>query len=223
MVRQIISQPKTSLNFADIFGSKKILLVNLAKGRIGEFNSSFLGFILVSQLLIAAFQRVEYSVDRRTPFYLYVDEFQNFATPGLASMLSEGRKYGLALTLAHQFTHQLDNSMQEAVFGNVGTLLAFQVGLKDASYLSREMYPVFETDDLVNMPSYHVAAKILANKQTLRPFTLKTLPERRVPSDEVARSIRDFSRFTYGRNSAVVADQIRDQFFLSVEDRIKSL
>lgn len=222
MVRQIISQPRTSLDFADIFDSKKILLVNLAKGRIGEFNSSFLGFILVSQLLIAAFQRVEYSFDRRTPFYLYIDEFQNFATPGLASMLSEGRKYGLALTLAHQFTHQLDHAMQEAVFGNIGTLLAFQVGLKDATYLSREMYPVFEADDLVNLPSYHVAAKILSHKQTLRPFVLKTLAERRTPSAEIAGAVRDFSRFTYGRNAAIVADQIRDQFFLSVEDRLNT-
>lgn len=223
MVRQIIGQSKTSLNFADIFNNKKILLVNLAKGRIGEFNSQFLGFILVSQLLIAAFQRVNQAVDLRIPYYLYIDEFQNFATPGLGAMLSEGRKYGLALTLAHQFIHQLDVKIREAVFGNVGTICAFQVGLQDAEYLAREMYPVFGTDDLVNLPAYHAASKILAHKQTLMPFVMQTLPEQNQPRKEVADAIRTFSGLTYGSNAAVVEDNIRAQFALPLQKRMELL
>lgn len=222
MIRQIIGQPHTSLDFRSIIESGKILLVNLSKGRVGEFNSNFLGFVLVSRLLIAAFQRVDRAVDARTPYHLYIDEFQNFATPGLVAMLTEGRKYGMALTLAHQFINQLKTEMREAVFGNVGTICAFQVGLRDAELLAGEMYPVFGVDDLVNMPSYHLAAKILANGETLMPFAIKTLPEQGTPRDEVGQAIRSYSRLTYGRNAACVEDGIRDQFNLPVHARFKN-
>ncbi|MBK9745804.1 MAG: type IV secretory system conjugative DNA transfer family protein [Chloroflexi bacterium] len=222
IVRHIVGQSRTTLNFADVVNNRKILLVNLAKGRLGALNSHFLGFILVARLLISFFERTQQSVADRVPFYLYIDEFQNFSASGLETMLSEGRKYGLGLVLANQYMVQLSESMREAVTSNVGTICAFQVGLRDADHLVREMHPVFTVDDLVNLPAYHVAIKMMNNGQSLMPFTLKTFPEHRTAHQEMAEVIRQYSRYCYGRSASLVSDEIRDQFERSLQERLKS-
>lgn len=222
LVRQIIGQARTTLDFGEIMSDKKILLVNLSKGRIGEFNSHFLGFILVSRLMLAALQRVQLPSEERIPFHVYLDEFQNFATPGMATLLAEGRKYGICLTLANQFTVQIPGELRDAVFGNVGTLCSFQVGLRDAEMLAQEFYPVFGVDDLVNLPAHYAAVKMLSYGQTLSPYALGTLPERNTPSGEVAEAIRQFSRYHYGRSSLLVDDEIRVQFSQPLAKRIEN-
>ena len=221
VVRHIIGQSRTTLNFTDVVNNRKILLVNLAKGKIGAFNSHFLGFILVSRMLISFFERTQQAVSDRVPFYLYIDEFQNFATTGLESMLSEGRKYGLGLVLANQYMVQLSESMREAVTSNVGTICAFQVGQRDAEFIAREMYPAFSVDDMVNMPAYHMAIKLLNNGQSLLPFTLKTYPEHRPSRQDLAHAIRQHSRYRYGRSASLVSDEIREQFECSPEERVR--
>lgn len=220
MVRQIIGQPRTALNLREITDEGKILLVNLSKGRLGEHNSHFIGFTLVSQLMVNFFQRAQMPVQQRKPFYLYIDEFQNFATPSLATMLSEGRKYGVGLVLANQFTYQLPENVREAISGNVGTICAFQVGLRDADYIAREMYPVFSVNDMVNLPAYHVAIKMLNEGKTLMPFVLKTFAEHRAPIHGMREAILRYSRYRYGRSAGRVADEFRHQFERSLDDRL---
>ena len=223
LIRQIIGQPHTTLDFGKIMNTRKILLVNLAKGRIGEFNSHFLGYILVARLMMAALGRVSLPSAERIPFHVFLDEFQNFTTPGMATLLAEGRKYGVCLTLANQFTTQIPEGIRAAVFGNVGTMCAFQLGLHDAEFMAQELYPVFGVDDLVNLPAHHAAIKMLAKGRTLSPFSLETMPELHIPSHEVVEAIRQFSRFTYGRSAALVNDEIRLQFTRPLSQRVADM
>src|SRR3990167_11229363 len=141
----------------------KILLVNLAKGEIGEENSNFLGLVLVPRILMAAMSRQDTPEEQRKDFYLYVDEFQNFATPDFAQVLSEARKYRLNLTVANQFIGQMDEEIKNAIFGNVGTLIGFRVGVTDANYLQHEFTPVFNETDLINVERFHAYVKTIVN------------------------------------------------------------
>jgi hypothetical protein len=211
-IRSIIGQSKTSIDFRQVMDERKILLMNLSKGRIGQENSHFLGLLLVPRLLIAAFSRAKQVAANRQPFYLYIDEFHNFTTPMFGTMLSEGRKYGLSLTLANQFVSQLKDDVREAIFGNVGTLGVFQIGVKDAQLIEQELYPVFNRDDLMNFSAFHMALKMPSGDASGRPFMLKTRSSSVHMNAKLAEAIRHHSLLHYGRDAVVTDAEIRRRF-----------
>jgi len=176
LIRNIIGQVKSSINMRDIMDSKKILIMNLSKGRIGEDNSRLLGALLITKLQLAAMSRVDIPQDERKDFFLYVDEFQNFATESFANILSEARKYRLALILAHQYIAQMDETVRDAVFGNVGTLISFRIGAEDAEYIEKEFVPEFYAADIVNLAKYNIYLKLMIDGLAGRPFSADTLP-----------------------------------------------
>ena len=171
-MRNIIGQSKSAFDFREVMDEGKILLINLSKGKLGEENSSFLGLVLIPKILIAAMSRQEVAEPNRRDFFLYVDEFQNFATPDFATILSEARKYHLNLTVANQFIGQMDEEVKNAVFGNVGTLISFRVGVTDASYLQREFQPVFGESDLINVERFHAYMKTIVDNEPVPPFSV---------------------------------------------------
>ncbi|HVU10735.1 MAG TPA: type IV secretion system DNA-binding domain-containing protein, partial [Phototrophicaceae bacterium] len=211
-LRRMIGQPRTSIDWGAVMDEGKIVLVNLAKGHIGQENSQFIGSLVLSQMLQAAFKRGELPLARRKEFYLYIDEVQNYSTPLLATMLSEGRKFGVILTIANQFLHQLDNGIREAVFGNVGSLVAFRVGAQDAPALAPEFYPVFNSGDLLNLPQFTACVKLLIDGMAARPFSLRTFPAMLAPDYGRAEAIRERSRQRYGTDIAVVQAEIQKKF-----------
>jgi type IV secretory pathway TraG/TraD family ATPase VirD4 len=197
-LRNIVGQSENTFNLREVMDSGKILIVNLAKGQIGEDNCSLLGAMLVTKIQLAAMRRADMPEEKRKSFYLYVDEVHNFFTLSFAGILSEARKYGLSLVLAHQYLDQLDDEMRAAILGNVGTLMAFRVGAEDAKYLAREFYPVFAEADLVNLPNHHIYLKLMIDGVTSRPFSAATLP----PLERGAsfkKQIVDGSRKRYAR------------------------
>lgn len=199
-MRNIIGQKKSSINFDEIMAQKKILLVDLAKGKLGEENSNFLGLLLVPRILTSALRRHQLKEDFPN-FFLHVDEFQNFATPDFATILSEARKYKLNLTVAHQFINQLPEDIKTAIFGNVGTTCAFRVGVDDAEYLETQFEPTFTKQDLSNLPVGNAYLRLLVKGQPSPPFSLfidwKDLTS--VPRNpELAEEIRELSRLKYG-------------------------
>jgi DNA helicase HerA-like ATPase len=207
LMRNIIGQPKSSIDFHKIMAEKKILLVDLSKGKIGEENSNFLGLLLVPRILSAALSRASAIGQDFPDFYLYVDEFQNFATPDFATILSEARKYKLSLTVAHQFIAQLTDEIKDAVFGNVGTLTAFRVGPEDAEFLETQFAPTFTKSDLPNLPVGNCYIKLLVKGQPTVPFSMATDWEmiKNTPKDpNVAAKIREMSRMKYGTPAAEV-------------------
>ncbi|MEK9195607.1 MAG: type IV secretion system DNA-binding domain-containing protein [Patescibacteria group bacterium] len=179
-VRNIVGQPTSSLNIPDIMNTGKILLVNVSKGKIGEDNSALLGAMIITKIQLAAMERVRIAEEDRLDFYLYVDEFQNFATDSFAAILSEARKYRLNLFIAHQYVGQLvtdvSTKVRDAVFGNVGTMISFRVGATDAEFLEKEFTPEFLMADLINLPNYHIYLKLMVDGMTSRPFSSATLP-----------------------------------------------
>src|SRR5690606_22107008 len=172
MVRNIIGQSESSFNFRKVMDEGKILFINLSKGELGEENSSFLGLVLVPRILMAAMSRADIPQDQRRDFYLYVDEFQNFATPDFAQILSEARKYKLNLTVANQFIGQIDEEVKNAIFGNVGTIVSFRVGVSDANYLQHEFQPRFGEADLINVERYHAYMRTLIDGEPAPPFSV---------------------------------------------------
>jgi Type IV secretion-system coupling protein DNA-binding domain len=176
LLRNIVGQKENTFDLRKVMDEGKILIVNLSKGKIGEDNSALLGAMLVTKIMLAAISRADVKESERKPFYLYVDEFHNFLTLSFANILSESRKYGLNLILAHQYIEQLDEKIQAAVFGNVGTIISFRVGAEDAKYLAREFHPVFDEADLVNLPNYHIYLKLMIDGVTSKPFSAVTLP-----------------------------------------------
>jgi type IV secretory pathway TraG/TraD family ATPase VirD4 len=177
-LRNIVGQRKNALNFRNIMDDGKILVVNLAKGRIGEDNCSLLGAMLVTQIQLAAMSRADLAESNRRSFYLYVDEFHDFLTLSFADILSASRKYGLNLVLAHQHLLQLDEKLQAAILGNAGSVISFRVGVEDAEILAKEFYPVFGQSDLVNLPNHHIYLKLLIDGAPSEPFSAFTLPPR---------------------------------------------
>ncbi|MCL4404274.1 type IV secretion system DNA-binding domain-containing protein [Patescibacteria group bacterium] len=213
MVRNIVGQSKSTIDIFDIMNSGKIFLVNVAKGRIGEDNSALLGAMLITKIQLAAMERVRVPEDERVDFYLYVDEFQNFATDSFANILSEARKYRLNLILAHQYIGQLvtdvSTKVRDAVFGNVGTMITFRVGAADAEFLEKEYEPEFMAQDMVNLPNYHIYLKLMVDGVTSRPFSAQTLPPFKVVSSEKTVSdIIDFSRRHYAIPRSAVEEEI---------------
>lgn len=212
MMRNIIGQSRSSFNFRQVMDEGKILLINLAKGEIGEENANFLGLVLVPRILMAAMSRQDVPEDQRRDFYLYVDEFQNFATPDFAQILSEARKYRLNLTVANQFIGQVDEEVKNAVFGNVGTLICFRVGVTDANYLAREYTPVFEEDDLLNIERHHVYIKTIVNNEPVPPFSMDLTKDMSKEKEEsnprVAEIIKEMSRLKYGRDIKLIESEM---------------
>ena len=207
LLRPIISQQQSSFNFRQIMDEKKILIVNLSKGRLGDINSYLLGMIVVGKMLIAAFSRSDILEPERQDFFLYIDEFHNVTTKSIASALAEARKYRLNLILSHQFLAQIDEDTRKAIFGNVGSFLAFRVGPEDGKFLTTEFAPIFDENDLVNFDNYNAALKLLINGQTANPFNIVTFPPSQ-ENQEVKRLIKELSRTKYGRNRALVEDEL---------------
>lgn len=210
MMRNIIGQSTSAFNFRQAMDEGKILIINLAKGTIGEENSAFLGLVLVPKILIAAMSRQDTPEPQRRDFYLYVDEFQNFATQDFAVIMSEARKYHLNLTVANQFISQMDEEIKNAVFGNVGTVCSFRVGLNDAGYLVKQLQPEFSESDLLNLEMGNVYIKTMINGTPQRPFSLKVAAaERKKPGDpKLSEMIKRLSSLKYGRPRAIVEAEI---------------
>jgi hypothetical protein len=175
-LRRILVEPEIDLHFRKLMDDGMILLVNVSKGRLGEESSLILGSLVVSTLGLAAFSRAEVEAERRRPFFLYLDEFHNFTTLMLANMMSELRKYGVGLVLAHQYLNQLEPNIRDAVLGNAGTILSFRVGPGDASVLAKEFQPKFEVLDLLNLPNRSVYVKLMIEGSPTKPFSAFTLP-----------------------------------------------
>ncbi len=208
LIRNIIGQTKSTINMRDIMDKGKIFIMDLSKGRIGEDNSRLLGALLITKLQLAAMSRVDVPEDERKDFYMYVDEFQNFATESFANILSEARKYRLNLTLGHQYINQMDEIVRDAVFGNVGTLVVFRVGAEDAEFLEREFSPEFTAEDLVNLPKYNVYLKLMIDGIAGHPFSAETLPPP-APSEKSNRDkIIKASRERYGVSRDIVEEKI---------------
>jgi hypothetical protein len=197
-LRNIVGQRQSTLDFRKIMDEGKILIVNLAKGKIGEDNCALLGAMIVTKLQLAALSRADIPESNRRGFYLYVDEFHNFLTLSFADILAESRKYGLNLVLAHQYLLQLDEKLRAAVLGNVGTIISFRVGGEDAKILEREFYPVFGEADFTNLPNYHIYLKLLIDGAPSKPFSAVTLPP--VPKKKSFRQeIIEISRAAYAK------------------------
>ena len=176
LIRNIVGQPKSTIDVRDIIDNKRILLLNLSKGKLGEDASALFGAMIITKLQLAAMGRVDIPEEDRQDFYLYVDEFQNFATESFADILSEARKYRLNLTMAHQYIEQLPEEVSAAVFGNVGTLITFRVGAMDSETLAKELEPVFLETDLVNLAKYNIYLKLMINGVASQAFSANTLP-----------------------------------------------
>ncbi len=207
-MRPIIGQPKSAFSFRQVMDEGKILLVNLSKGRIGDINANLLGMIITGKILMAALSRVDIpELAKRRDFNLYIDEFQNFTTDSISTILSEARKYALNLTMAHQFIAQLTEKIRDAVFGNVGSIISFRIGAQDAEFLVKQFEPVFSENDLLNIDNFNAYAKILVNGQTTKPFNIKTLPPEQGDMGLVDK-IKELSRLKYGRDRQEVEEEV---------------
>jgi len=212
MMRNIIGQSVSSFDFRKVMDEGKILIINLAKGQIGEENSNFLGLVLVPKILMAAMSRSDVPEAQRKDFYLYVDEFQNFATPDFAQILSEARKFHLGLCVANQFIGQMDEEVKNAVFGNCGTKIAFRVGVTDAQYLAHEFAPTFSESDLLNIEAYNAYVKTLVNNEPVPAFSMSMKddmpPIWKQYNPELSEKIKELSRLKFGKERAIVEAEI---------------
>lgn len=210
-MRPIIGQTESSLNFRKIMDEQKILLVNLSKGKLGDINSSLLGLIITGKLLMAAFSRIDIAEEERKDFYLYMDEFQNFSTDSIATILSEARKYRLCLILAHQFVGQLTDEIRNAVFGNIGSMASFRIGAEDAEFLVKQFEPIFDANDLINIANFNAYVKLMIDNETSKPFSISTyLPEK--GDMEVAQAIKELSSLKYGKDRVSVERDIKERW-----------
>jgi len=210
LVRNIVGQPTSAFNLRQVMDEGKILIADLAKGRIGDDNCSLLGALLVAKLQSAALSRADMPGEKRRPFYLYIDEIQSFLTMSFIDILSEARKYKLSLIMSHQYIEQLDERIRAAIFGNVGTVISFRVGAEDAKYLAREFYPTFEERDLVNISNHHIYLKMMIDGQTSKAFSAVTMPSRK--SDvSYRKTIIASSREKYGTPRGAVERQVMVQ------------
>lgn len=213
-LRPIINQKQSAFNFREVMDSGKILVVNLSKGRIGDLNANLLGMIIVGKLLMAALSRTDIADADRKDFYLYIDEFQNFTTDAIAVILSEARKYRLDLIIAHQFIKQLTDKIRDAVFGNVGSIMAFRVGPDDAEFLKNKFEPVFAPHDLMNIDNLQAHVNLLINGQTARPFNIKLETDRVFGqgNQDWARQVKEYCYARFGRPRAEVEAEIAGKY-----------
>lgn len=209
LIRNIIGQVKSTIDMRKIMDEGKIFIVNLSKGRVGEDNSRLLGALLITKLQLAAMSRVDIPEEKRRDFYLYVDEFQNFATESFATILSEARKYRLDLTLGHQYINQMEEEVRDAVFGNVGSLILFRIGAEDAEFLEKEFMPDFTAQDLVNLAKYNVYLKLMIDGIASRPFSAETLPPFKPEEQSNEEKIIRASRERYSIKRETVEEKIK--------------
>lgn len=229
LIRNIIGQPKSTINMREIMDGKKILIMNLSKGLMGEDNSRLLGALLITKLQLAAMSRVEIEEEERKDFYMYVDEFQNFATESFINILSEARKYRLDLILANQYLSQLEegtgsgrnSKVKDAVFGNVGTMILFRVGAEDAEFLEKEFSPEFMATDLVNLSKYNIYVKLMIDGVSSRPFSAQTLLPEIKPPRSFKNEIIDWSRKTYSNPKKIVEEDIANLAQLAITEEEK--
>lgn len=211
MMRNIIGQTKSSFDLRDIMDNKKILLVNLSKGRTGELNSKLLGMVFVMKFQAAAMSRANIPEDERVDFSLYVDEFQNFSTDSFATIMSEARKFHLNLIVANQFTTQLTEEIRDAVFGNMGTIVAFRVGQNDVDMLAKYFQPAFGPDDLLRVPNYNTIVRTLIGGVPTQPFSMATLPPLGNLNPKLATALKRLSFAKYGHPKKTVEKEIFDR------------
>jgi len=214
-MRNIIGQPESSFNIRQAMDEQKVILCNLSKGILGEEDAKFLGLILVPKVLTAAMSRQDMAMEDRKDFFLYVDEFQNYATEDFAVILSEARKYRLNLIVANQFVGQIDEDVKNAVFGNVGTMISFRVGVPDANFLQHEYAPVFNEGDLTNIEKYHVYIKTIVNNEPVPPFSMSLAKDmddiKARMNPKQAEMIKELSRLKYGKDVHVVEAEIQSR------------
>lgn len=216
-MRNIIGQPKSAFNIREVMDQGKVLLINLSKGKIGDTNAQLLGLIFVNKVNMAAMSRADIPRPERKRFYLYVDEFQNFVTDAFATILSEARKYELALIMAHQYIGQLvtpgegGTKMRDAVFGNVGTMMSFKIGAEDAEYMAKEMAPVLSEQDVIGIPNFNCYVKLNINNVTSRPFSLSTIYDESGRNEKLGGLIKEYSRMKYGRKRVFVDQEIEER------------
>ncbi|MDL2341458.1 MAG: ATP-binding protein [Patescibacteria group bacterium] len=208
MMRNIIGQTKSAFDLRDIMDNKKILLVNLSKGRTGDLNSKLLGMIFVMKFQAAAMSRSDIPEDDRVDFSLYVDEFQNFSTDSFATIMSEARKYHLNLIVANQFTTQLTQEIRDAVFGNMGTIVSFRIGQNDVESLGKYFQPIFDGDDLLRIPNYNTIVRTLIGGVPTQPFSMATLPALGTPNPRLLDALKQLSAAKFGRPKATVEKEI---------------
>ena len=213
MMRNIMGQSHSGFDLSKIMDEKKIFLANLSKGLTGEVNSSLLGLILVSKIQMAAMKRARIAESERKDFYLYIDEFQNFTTDSIATILSEARKYRLNLIMAHQYMPQLKQEIRDAVLGNVGTIGSFRIGAEDAENLQKQFEPGFSRFDLVNLDNFTMIIKMMINNKISTPFKMNTLPPPK-GKPEIIEAIKKISKLKYGKPRAVVEQEIMERSFI---------
>lgn len=211
IMRPIIAQETSTINFREIMDTKKILLVNLSKGRLGDINANLIGLIIVGKILMATLSRADSLGKNLPPFYLYIDEFQNITTNSISTILSEARKYKLSLNIAHQFIAQLEEGIRDSVFGNVGSIAAFRVGAEDAEYLEKQFSPVFTAKDIMSIDNRNAYLKMLVNGSPVKPFNIATLPPQ-MGNKEIVDTIKQLSILKYGKNREFVEEEIMAKY-----------
>lgn len=232
-MRNIIGQTKSAFNLRKVMDDQKVLMVNLSKGKIGDLNAQLLGLIMVSKINMAAMSRADMPEEKRKDFYLYVDEFQNFATDTFGEILSEARKYKLALIMAHQFIAQIGGSgdkqgkwgkpsIKDAVFGNAGTIMSFKVGADDAEYLEKEYAPLLSQQDIIGIANFTTYCKLNIDNATTRPFDMKTMWDNTYKNAEVSKIIKEYSRKMYGRKKEYVDMELEARMWIIREDESPS-
>lgn len=215
-MRPIIGQQKSAFTMREVMDSQKILLLKLSKGKIGDLNAYLIGMVLVGKILMAALARGDMEAKDRKDFYLYIDEFQNFLTDSISAILSEARKYGLDLIVAHQYIGQLEEKgggspIRDAIFGNVGTMVAFRIGVEDGEFLAKEFAPVFSEYDLVNVEAFTANIKMLIDNSTSKPFNFMPVMPKRPATKDLANMIKELSRYKYGRKRELVEAEIKER------------
>ena len=211
IMRPVVLQQNSVFNFRKIMDEKKILLVNLSKGRLGEINANLIGLVLVGKIQMAALSRVDMFGHPMNDFYLYIDEFQNVTTDSIASILSEARKYRLSLNIAHQYITQLEENIKNAVFGNVGSMAVFRVSTEDANFLEPRFKPIFTAQDITRLDNYNAYMNMLVAGQPTKPFNLRTLPPEG-GSPQIVNNLKELSYVKYGRDRAEVEAEIMGRF-----------
>jgi hypothetical protein len=209
ILRNIVGQKTRKLNIHDVMNEGKILICNLSKGELGEDVSSLLGSMLVTSIQLAAMHRAKVPEKDRNPFYLYVDEMHSFVSLSFADILAEARKYGLSIFLSHQYIEQIHEKIRAAIFGNVGTMVCFRIGAEDAEILEKEFEPIFNREDLVNLPRYSMYLKLMIDGATSRPFSAETLPLKD-KSQSFKNAVISASRYKYGRIKLLIEEELMD-------------
>lgn len=217
-LRNVIGQTTGSIKIDEIMNNKKILICNLAKGKLGEDATTILGSMLVNAIQLAALSRASEDEQNRTPFYLYVDEMHSFVSMSFADILAEARKYKLSLFLAHQYILQIHEKIRYAIFGNVGTMIIFRVGADDAKYLTQEVHPVFSEEDLINLPKYSMYLKLMIDGATSKPFSATTIPPKQ-PRHSYRNEIIRQSNMRYGKPKEIVEEEISNRYRKSEEEK----